>query len=82
MTYKTARLKAKGEVPIADALNVATCLLSKTGYVSIKLVYYSHTDHLIAKHEPLIPNHFEAWVNGPVLPELFNMRRKIRYLAR
>ena len=71
---------------MVDAINVAAYLLSKTGYVSTmqlqKLAYYSHAYHLVAKHESLIPNHFEAWANGPVLPEPFNMRRKIRYLAR
>lgn len=71
---------------MTDALNVAAYLLSKIGYVSTmklqKLVYYSHAYHLVAKHEPLIPNHFEAWVNGPVLPELFNVHRKKYVISR
>lgn len=40
-----------------------------------KLVFYSHAYSLSRFGEPLFPETFEAWVNGPVCPELFNVHR-------
>jgi len=36
-----------------------------------KLMYYAQAWHLALHEEPLIPDAFEAWVHGPVIPSLF-----------
>jgi uncharacterized phage-associated protein len=40
-----------------------------------KLCYYSQAWHLALKGEPLFPEEFEAWANGPVCRELFNAHK-------
>lgn len=40
-----------------------------------KLVYYSQAYSLVATGEELFSEDFQAWVNGPVCPELFNAHR-------
>jgi uncharacterized phage-associated protein len=36
-----------------------------------KLVYYSQAWHLALHEQPLFNEDFEAWVHGPVIPELY-----------
>jgi uncharacterized phage-associated protein len=36
-----------------------------------KLVYYAQAWHLALHHTPLFQEDFEAWVHGPVIPELY-----------
>jgi uncharacterized phage-associated protein len=36
-----------------------------------KLVYYAQAWHLAIYNSPLFPEDFEAWVHGPVIPELY-----------
>ena len=36
-----------------------------------KLVYYAQAWHLALHKEPLFPEDFQAWVHGPVIPELY-----------
>lgn len=36
-----------------------------------KLCYYAQAWHLALTGNPLVPNRFEAWVQGPVCPELY-----------
>ncbi|NWN45889.1 Panacea domain-containing protein [Candidatus Phytoplasma pruni] len=35
------------------------------------LIYYSHTHHLINRHQPLFQEAIEAWVYGPIIPDLY-----------
>jgi uncharacterized phage-associated protein len=37
-----------------------------------KLVYYAQAWHLALYDRPLFEEDFQAWVHGPVIPELFN----------
>lgn len=37
-----------------------------------KLVYYAQAWFLANQHKPLFKDDFEAWVHGPVLPELYH----------
>lgn len=37
-----------------------------------KLCYYAQAWHLALTGDPLVPNRFEAWVHGPVCPELYS----------
>lgn len=36
-----------------------------------KLVYYAQAWHLAIQHQPLFQEDFEAWIHGPVIPELY-----------
>lgn len=38
-----------------------------------KIVYYSQAWHLVRYDSPLFPERIEAWVNGPVAPDLYKM---------
>lgn len=40
-----------------------------------KLVYYSQAWSLVWEEESLFPERIEAWVNGPVVPELYARHR-------
>ena len=41
-----------------------------------KLVYYAQAWHLALYDEPLFEEHFEAWIHGPVQPELYRRFRE------
>lgn len=64
---------------MADVLAVAEYILDKTGYVSTmklqKLAFYSNALSLVRYGEPLFPEQFQAWVNGPVCRDLFRAHR-------
>lgn len=59
-----------------DVVDIAACVLERTGYVSTmklhKLVYYCQAFSLVVWGRPLFDARIEAWANGPVCPELFN----------
>ena len=40
-----------------------------------KLTYYAQAWSLVWDEEPLFPERFEAWANGPVCPDLYNAHR-------
>lgn len=40
-----------------------------------KLVYYSYAWHLVWDSERLFEERIEAWANGPVIPELYQVHR-------
>ena len=59
-----------------DIANYFIALANETGsFVSNlklqKLVYYAQAWHLALHDAPLFPEDFEAWVHGPVIPELY-----------
>lgn len=61
-----------------DILEVAQELLkfeSMTHKKLQKLCYYVQALYLAINKEPLINTYFEAWVHGPVSPELYNEYR-------
>ena len=41
-----------------------------------KLVYYAQAWHLALYSKPLFEEDFEAWVHGPVIPELYQKYKK------
>jgi uncharacterized phage-associated protein len=41
-----------------------------------KLVYYAQAWHLALHDTPLFPEDFQAWVHGPVIPELYQEYKK------
>ena len=59
--------------------DVAAYILSKTGQVTAmklqKLVYYSQAWSLVWDERPLFNEEIEAWANGPVVRELYEIHR-------
>lgn len=64
---------------MANVFDVAKYILSKKGTMSTwklqKLCYYSQAWHYTWTEHPLFANRIEAWANGPVVVDLFNMHR-------
>lgn len=64
---------------MANVFDVAKYILEQQGRISTwklqKLCYYSQAWSLAWTEEPLFPEDFEAWSNGPVCPELFYVHR-------
>ncbi|HEX6075978.1 MAG TPA: type II toxin-antitoxin system antitoxin SocA domain-containing protein [Micromonosporaceae bacterium] len=64
---------------MANVHDVAAYILSRLGQMSAmklqKLVYYSQAWHLVWDDEPLFPERIEAWANGPVVYELYDLHR-------
>ncbi len=62
-----------------SANDVAAFILERTGPISAmklqKLLYYSHAWSLVWDEKPLFSERIEAWVNGPVLPEIYAQHR-------
>ena len=59
----------------ATVFDVAKYIAEKTGELTAmklqKLVYYAEAWNLAWDGEPLFSENFEAWANGPVVPELY-----------
>lgn len=66
---------------MATVFDVARYILEKCGPMTAmkleKLVYYSQAWSLVWDDRPLFNERIEAWANGPVVPELFNIHRGI-----
>jgi uncharacterized phage-associated protein len=62
-----------------SVFDVAKYILSKTGDISAvklqKLVYYCQAWSLVWDDNPLFESRIEAWVGGPVCPELYNAHK-------
>ena len=60
---------------MANVFDTAKYILEQKGDMFTmklqKLCYYSQAWGLVWDDEPLFDEDFEAWVNGPVCPELF-----------
>jgi len=61
------------------AIDVAEYILRKQGSMSAmklqKLLYYAQAWHMVWEDDLLFPENIEAWANGPVVRELFEMHR-------
>lgn len=68
-----------GEVPMPSVLDVASFILNQNGAMTTwklqKLVYYCQAWSLVWDEEPLFPEQIEAWANGPVVRELYDVHR-------
>lgn len=64
---------------MATAHDVAAYILKKVGRVTTmklqKLAYYSQAWSLVWDDRPMFSDRIEAWVNGPVLPNLYAVHR-------
>lgn len=59
---------------MVDILDVAQYFLSKESMSHKKLqklCYYAQAWYLANHGQPMMPNRFEAWVHGPVSPDLY-----------
>jgi uncharacterized phage-associated protein len=64
---------------MASVLDVAQYILEKRGAMTAmklqKLVYYCQAWHIVWHDDVLFPERIEAWVDGPVAPELWRKHR-------
>lgn len=64
---------------MANTYDVAKYILEKCGEMTAmklqKLLYYSQAWHLVWNEEPLFNDDFQAWANGPVLPNLYQRHK-------
>jgi uncharacterized phage-associated protein len=69
----------RGETGMATVYDVAAYILSKLGSMPAmklqKLVYYSQAWALVWDERPLFTNRIEAWANGPVVRDLYEIHR-------
>jgi uncharacterized phage-associated protein len=65
---------------MADVFDVAQYILARQGVMSAmklqKLVYYAQAWHCAWTDDVLFPNRIEAWKDGPVCPDLWQMHAK------
>jgi uncharacterized phage-associated protein len=64
---------------MASVIDVAQYVLDQMGPMTAmklqKLVYYCQAWHIAWRDDVLFPERIEAWVDGPVSPDLFNKHR-------
>jgi uncharacterized phage-associated protein len=70
---------------MSNVHDVAAALLDDLGEMTTmklqKLVYFCQAWHLARQHEPLFPEQIEAWRQGPVVRDLFDLHRQTRRVA-
>ena len=72
-----------GKEPVEQITEVAKYFLSKEAMTHKKLqklCYYAQAWHLANYGNPLFQSYFEAWVHGPVSPELYSVYRNWGWL--
>lgn len=67
---------------VLDVAEYASSLLAKTStYMKLqKIVYYSQVESLVHYGRPLFCEKILAWRGGPVVQELFNLHKGLKYL--
>lgn len=64
---------------MTDVLDVASYILEKQGQMTTwklqKLVYYCQAWSLVWDDDEMFPEEIEAWANGPVVRELYEVHR-------
>jgi uncharacterized phage-associated protein len=82
---RTVTTKGDGGGHMASVLDVAAYILRKRGPMSAmklqKLCYYAYAYHLAWEERPLFRQPFEAWANGPVVPDLYARHRGLYRLS-
>lgn len=68
---KKGGLKMKREMTVFDIANTFLKIESMTHKKLQKLCYYAQAWHLALYDEPLFDGEFQAWIHGPVSPELY-----------
>lgn len=71
--------KRRGKKTMASVLDVAQYILEQRGEMTAmklqKLVYYCQAWHIAWRDNVMFPERIEAWVDGPVAPELWKKHR-------
>lgn len=71
---------------MVSVFDVAAYILQQQGSMSTaklqKLVYYCQAWSLVRDEEALFPEEIEAWINGPVVRDLFNVHVDVYRLDR
>lgn len=81
LLYKVLMYNEKREeaCTMVNVFDVAKYILQQTGRISTmklqKLCYYAQAWSLVWDDKPLFNEEFEAWANGPVCRELFNLHK-------
>lgn len=61
---------------MATIFDIAKFITDSKGEMSAmklqKLMYYAQAWSMVWEEEPLFDDEFEAWANGPILPDLYN----------
>ncbi len=64
---------------MANVFDVAKYILEEKGQISAmklqKLCYYTQAWYATWEEKPLFLEHIEAWINGPVIPKLYDTHR-------
>ena len=64
---------------MTNVFDVAKYILTKQGEMTAmklqKLVYYSQAWHAVWEEKPLFDEQIQAWINGPVVPTLYDLHR-------
>lgn len=64
---------------MADVFDVAAYILQQQGCMTTmklqKLCYYAQAWHLAWTGHSLFPERVEAWMNGPIMPDLYHEHR-------
>lgn len=70
---------------MSNCFDVAKYILTKNGQLTAmklqKLVYYSQAWSLVWDEAPLFEESIEAWMNGPVIPSLYNLHSGKYYVT-
>jgi len=71
---------------MVGVFDVAACILDRMGPMTHmklqKLVYYAQAWSLVWDERPLFKERIEAWVNGPVVRELYDYLQRLFVVAR
>ena len=77
--FETINFRSEPKEEPTEILNVAKYILEKLGNLTTlqlqKLCYYAQAWHYTWTGKRLIKEDFQAWVNGPVCPELYNLHK-------
>lgn len=82
-----AKKSAKRKIPVTSADDVARYIIwfahehgsSITNLKLQKLLYYAQGWHLAIYDKPLFSDRIEAWVYGPVVPDIYSKYQKYSY---
>lgn len=70
--YLSVRRKLDKIMNIFEIANVFLNMESMTNKKLQKLCYYAQAWHLAIYEKPIVDTRFEAWIHGPVCPELYH----------
>ncbi|HOX41197.1 MAG TPA: DUF4065 domain-containing protein [bacterium] len=84
MSGNTIEVPTSSNVTYEDVANFFIALANETGDIITnlklqKLVYYAQAWYLANYKKPLFDEDFEAWIHGPVIPDLYHKYKSFGY---